>query len=424
MEEEYMSWNRRWALFGVLGLGLGGIVVWAGDKLNHPGKADPAANDCCEVARTPEAAQQTIRIEPATGAKKEPAPVVSGVSLLPAPSSGTKATTPPPLPAEFAPPVAAPDQGAAEVMPLRKDIADKAITPAEPPLAGQPLPPVGKPSTAETGPPPKLAIPDALDGPSTAPLVDEKRVASAGAPEVPGAVTPAAFVTPASDSPPSPPTVTPLPPAPSSPESIPALSADTKTEKAPAPDSSPKDAGPAAPSIPADPLANKSAGPEPTSGSITPPISPATGNPPVPQHPAESPMNCPWGLKVELTGGRTQLEARCENDVQFRVNCQRLDLQAPHGKIEAQGEVKVTSAGLEASCDHLTIGWVDDRVVLEGRVRLKWNKEGQEAEVFADRLSVKLYGGGPSPTAPTESAKPADKPTDKPSEATGYMPKS
>jgi hypothetical protein len=117
-------------------------------------------------------------------------------------------------------------------------------------------------------------------------------------------------------------------------------------------------------------------------------------------------INCPWVLKVEIVKGRTQLEARCGEEVQFRMDCARLDLQAPHGKLLAEGDIHITSTGLEGHCAKLTINWLDDRVLLEGQVRLKWNKEGKDAEVVGEQLSVRLYGSSAPRT--TESLSTSD----------------
>ena len=54
--------------------------------------------------------------------------------------------------------------------------------------------------------------------------------------------------------------------------------------------------------------------------------------------------------------------------------------------------VQLTGSGLEGHCERLNINWQNDRVILEGQVRLKCIKDGQEVELTADRLSVKLTG--------------------------------
>lgn len=99
---------------------------------------------------------------------------------------------------------------------------------------------------------------------------------------------------------------------------------------------------------------------------------------------------CPWVLRVEIVDGRTQLEARTDKDVRFRVHCDRLNLEAPNGKIEAIGGVSVTAENLEGKCDRLIITWLDDKVILEQAVHVKCRKDGQEVELAGDHLSLKL----------------------------------
>lgn len=135
----------------------------------------------------------------------------------------------------------------------------------------------------------------------------------------------------------------------------------------------------------------------PVPAPLAPPTSPALRvPPPVPSSPPSTPPStaapvaCPWTLHLEIVEGRTQIEARSGNEVHFQVSCARLDLQAPHGCLQAQGTVKVSGAGLEGTCDRLTISWDHNKVLLEGNVHLSCHKEGQEVELAADRLSVRL----------------------------------
>src|SRR5262249_60202165 len=92
-------------------------------------------------------------------------------------------------------------------------------------------------------------------------------------------------------------------------------------------------------------------------------------------------------------GGRTQLSARIGKEVQFRVSCERLNLQAPRGSIEACGGVKLANYDLEGACDRLTITWQEDHVVLEGKAQLKCRHDGQDMELKSDRLSLRLSVG-------------------------------
>jgi hypothetical protein len=93
---------------------------------------------------------------------------------------------------------------------------------------------------------------------------------------------------------------------------------------------------------------------------------------------------------MEIVKGRTQVEARIGDEVQFRVTCEQLVLQAPRGSLEAHGDVKVTGSDLDGTCERLTINWQDDHVFLEGKAHLKCLRNGQDVELNSDRLSLKL----------------------------------
>ena len=92
---------------------------------------------------------------------------------------------------------------------------------------------------------------------------------------------------------------------------------------------------------------------------------------------------------MKLVEGRTYLEARSGEKVQFQVNCQQLTMQAPDGTIQAQGDVKVTGLDLKGTCDLLTITWHDESVQLAGKVHLN----GQEIELTAEKLNLKSTPG-------------------------------
>jgi hypothetical protein len=114
---------------------------------------------------------------------------------------------------------------------------------------------------------------------------------------------------------------------------------------------------------------------------------------------------CPWTLHIHILKGRTQMEARIDKAVKFRVSCEHLDLQAPRGSIQAQGDVKVIGPDLEGKCEHLTINWQDEQVLLDGTVNLKCRKEGQEVELKAEKLGLKLSQISPPETPVSEEPK-------------------
>src|SRR6266545_2655336 len=83
-------------------------------------------------------------------------------------------------------------------------------------------------------------------------------------------------------------------------------------------------------------------------GSTTPP--PPTAAPQTQEPPLTELTTCPWVLRVEIVKGRTLMTAQSGKDVQFRVSCDKLELQAPRGSILAAGNVSVSSEGLQGSC--------------------------------------------------------------------------
>jgi hypothetical protein len=101
-------------------------------------------------------------------------------------------------------------------------------------------------------------------------------------------------------------------------------------------------------------------------------------------------VQCPWVLRVEIVKGRTLMTASTGKEVQFRVSCDRLDLAAPNGRITAAGNVHVSSEGLEGSCEQLTIAWAEDRVTLEGQAELRTKRDGQDMDMKAAKLSLRL----------------------------------
>src|SRR5207244_511147 len=117
---------------------------------------------------------------------------------------------------------------------------------------------------------------------------------------------------------------------------------------------------------------------------IMPQPQPQQPEPPLPMGP------CPWTLKMTIVDGLTVMEARIGKEIQFRIVCEKLDLQTPRGAIHAQGDVKISGAGLDGHCDRLLINWHVDQIVVEGNAYLKCLREGHDVELTADRLSLRL----------------------------------
>jgi hypothetical protein len=129
--------------------------------------------------------------------------------------------------------------------------------------------------------------------------------------------------------------------------------------------------------------------PPPQPGGI-PPIPTAPTQPAAPPATASATITSPWTLQVEVVDGKTILTAFTTKDAKFRVRCDKLDLQAPLGHVKAVGGVTIGSAGLEASCDNLTINLHEDQMLLEGKAQVKCLRDKRELEMKADRFSLRL----------------------------------
>lgn len=243
--------------------------------------------------------------------------------------------------------------------------------------------------TPRAGLPTEAAPPTSLEPKAVLPVV-EAPVTPVPAPTVPPALT---DLTPVVDK------KTEVSPLPAVPTGLPPLASGTP----PMPTATPVPA-PASPST----LVPAGYTPAPTSPDTPIPPVPASSTPPatltpVPTTPA-TPLTCPWTLRVQIIEGKTHLEARTDKEVQFRVVCERLNLQAPDGAIEARGSVKVSAPSLDGTCDQLSISWLTDRVDLSGQVRVTCRKEGQEVEMTGDKLSVKLTATTQAKTSPLPSS--------------------
>ncbi len=228
-----------------------------------------------------------------------------------------------------------------------------------PPAADPTPPPVAMPAqpTVEAEPPaPAGALP-----PSPAQLPEPPVIPAAAAePPAPAPAVPPSPVSP--PLPPQPEVSTPLPPPP------PAVG--------PPPGGEPTPAAPLPPSADAPPSPQ--------------PLPPVAAQPQPQAEPPLPPGPCPWTLKMTIVDGITVMEARVGKEIQFRILCDKLDLQTPRGAIHAQGDVKISGSGLDGHCDRLLINWHVDQIVVEGNAYLKCLREGHDVELTADRLSLRL----------------------------------
>jgi hypothetical protein len=105
---------------------------------------------------------------------------------------------------------------------------------------------------------------------------------------------------------------------------------------------------------------------------------------------ATTEIKCPWTLHLEIVKGRTILTAETGKAASFRIDCERLELKAPQGNIQAVGNVKISGTGLEGNSDRLTVNLQEDQVILEGRAALVSRRQGENIEVKGERLCLRL----------------------------------
>jgi hypothetical protein len=138
--------------------------------------------------------------------------------------------------------------------------------------------------------------------------------------------------------------------------------------------------------------------PPPSSG-FSPVFSPCS-----PEGAAE-PMPCPtaepWRIQVVEEEGKPQLEMRVDNTA---LVCDHMVLKVGGEtlKLEITGkQIQVSGSFLKATGDRLTHNRADGSLLLEGKVKLSYSKNGQKAEITAQRIAVGV-GDGSLVVPPTE----------------------
>jgi hypothetical protein len=81
--------------------------------------------------------------------------------------------------------------------------------------------------------------------------------------------------------------------------------------------------------------------------------------------------NCPWRLQVELVDGRTVVTAMVNKKHEFKIACEKLDLQTGNGTLKAFGKVRISSDMMNGACEQLEIPLMEDRLVLEGGAEVR-----------------------------------------------------
>lgn len=161
----------------------------------------------------------------------------------------------------------------------------------------------------------------------------------------------------------------------------------------------------------------------PVAGQGLPPIEilPPTQAPLQPQAPLEvapgtAPLqrieNSPWMLQMEIVSGQTLLIAKLRKQVEFKIMCDRVEMKAPGGAVQAVGKVSVSGSGLKGTCDRLTLPLAEDRMLLEGKAEVsiedqagspaspspsqRWELRGEQLNVRLSQLPA-LQGTLPAP---------------------------
>ena len=149
-------------------------------------------------------------------------------------------------------------------------------------------------------------------------------------------------------------------------------------------------------SQPVAPLPVPVAPPTPGVPALAPPLPPSppppTPNipPPVSPVPVREVVTCCWNIQMEVIKGRTVVTAKAGKDASFRIECDQLDLQAPKGCVRASGKVSITGPGLEGASNVMILNLQEDRLMLEGDVKVKSRRDKQDLELTGERLSLRL----------------------------------
>jgi hypothetical protein len=109
-------------------------------------------------------------------------------------------------------------------------------------------------------------------------------------------------------------------------------------------------------------------------------------------------LTCPWDLTVKIVDGRSQLTVADGRAVKLTIVCDKLDVKAPAGAIQAAGQVVVQSEGLSGICDALSISWQEAAVQLVN-ARLSCQMDGRDVVLQGPVMQVQL-------TRPDENRKP------------------
>jgi lipopolysaccharide assembly outer membrane protein LptD (OstA) len=107
---------------------------------------------------------------------------------------------------------------------------------------------------------------------------------------------------------------------------------------------------------------------------------------------------------MEVANGRTIVTAKAAKDAHFRIECDRLELQAPNGCVRASGKVIITGEGVSATSNVMILNLQEYRITLEGVVSVMSVRHRSELvelsgdalgpdflQVSGDRLNLQFF---------------------------------
>jgi hypothetical protein len=96
---------------------------------------------------------------------------------------------------------------------------------------------------------------------------------------------------------------------------------------------------------------------------------------------------------MEVVGNRTHLFAKLRQSnllapaVEFKIACERVEMKAPGGEVQALGKVTFQGAGITGACQRLTLPIHDARLVFEEQVQLQHDAAPAPAILRGDRIT-------------------------------------
>jgi hypothetical protein len=105
-----------------------------------------------------------------------------------------------------------------------------------------------------------------------------------------------------------------------------------------------------------------------------------------PKQPGPAPQalnlaNSPWSItQLEITQGRTLLRIRLHKSAEFKVLCDRVEMKAPDGAVQAVGKVTLSGPGVTATCQRLTLPLSGEQMLLDGQAEARIHEGPQPGD--------------------------------------------